>query len=76
MRRSPSDSFWDRFLAAEEMRAWGHDFNARGMMVSNQGQSDDLGRRRRLQFRQRPSDIVSSPLVSQHSKLPKRKASL
>jgi hypothetical protein len=31
----------DRYFAAEEeLRAWGHDFNARGMLENNQGHSD------------------------------------
>jgi hypothetical protein len=40
MRASLPDLL-DSSLAAEELRAWGHDFNARDIIVNNQGQADE-----------------------------------
>jgi len=80
MRPSLPDLFWDRSLAVEELRAWGHDFNARAMMANNQGQCDGCLRPRRgigSPTRRFPHLIRSSMGSHRHnSKLPKRKASL
>jgi hypothetical protein len=80
MRNSLPDSIWGRSLAAEEFRAWGHDFNAQGMLANNQGQSDGCLRLPRgisSPTRQSPHLIRSSMGSHRHnSKLPKRKASL